>query len=258
MICSIKTPSRSLKYLKLFIILNTKGRRVSSTNILDRKLLFVDSATFSSMYNEIFEKEIYKFVTPSPTPYIIDGGANIGLATIYFKKIYPNSKIIAFEPDKKIAEIFKKNIISFNFKDVDIIEKGLWNKNDNIQFYSEGTDSGRVQEEKIEGKMCSIPVVSLRTYLNQPVDFLKLDIEGAETVVLEDCRDLLINVKNLFVEYHSFDKEKQTLNLILDIISSSGFRYYMETVGVSSTNPFIKINSFLNMDLQINIYAYRV
>jgi FkbM family methyltransferase len=42
------------------------------------------------------------------SPYIIDAGANIGLSIIYFKKKYPNSKIVAFEPDKLIFNILKK------------------------------------------------------------------------------------------------------------------------------------------------------
>lgn len=255
--CTLKDPLNIFKYYKIFKISNTKCRKIGSTSLLGGNLFFIDSNTFVSMYNEIFKKEIYKFKTFSSAPYIIDGGANIGLATIYFKKTYPNSHIVSFEPDKTISKIFKKNIDSLKLDRVDIIEKGLWNKDGKLTFYSEGTDSGRIQEEKIYGKTIEIEVTSLRPYLNKPVDFLKLDIEGAETLVLEDCKDLLFNIKNLFIEYHSFEKKDQTLNILLEIIRSAGFRYYLETVGVTSTNPFVKINSYLDMDLQINIYAYR-
>ena len=205
------------------------------------------------MYEEIFDKEIFKFQTNSEIPYIIDGGANIGLSTIYFKKIYPNSEIISFEPDKKIVEAFKKNIASFGFKNVTLIEKGLWNTETTVSFFSEGAESGRIDNA---GKI-KVETSRLSSYLNKKVDFLKLDIEGAETIVLEDCKDLLVNVKNLFVEYHSFSNTSQSLEDILRILTSSGFRYYIKPVNENSNNPFIKINPYLNMDLQLNIFAYR-
>lgn len=67
-----------------------------------------DAASFIFMYKEIFEQEIYKFSSESKSPYIIDGGANIGLATIYFKKLFPKSEILAFEPDTQIHAVLKK------------------------------------------------------------------------------------------------------------------------------------------------------
>ena len=42
--------------------------------------------------------------------YVIDCGANIGMSITYFKRLYPKSKIIGFEPDPKIFETLKKNI----------------------------------------------------------------------------------------------------------------------------------------------------
>jgi FkbM family methyltransferase len=209
------------------------------------------------MYSEIFEKEIYRFKTISTKPYIIDGGANIGLSVIYFKKMYPLSNVIAFEPDKKIFTTLEENVKSFDLRDVEIINKGLWNKEENLDFFSEGADGGRIDNEKTGSEKNTISTISLRPYLNKKVDFLKLDIEGAETTVLEDCADLLKEVDNLFVEYHSFNNKKQDLDRILNIISNSGFRYYIESIGTSSKHPFISRNLNIGIDLQLNIYAYR-
>src|SRR5688572_20822569 len=59
----------------------------------------VDSASFVHSYSEIFKREIYRFTTVNNAPKIIDCGANIGLSVIYFKRLYPAAKIVAFEAD---------------------------------------------------------------------------------------------------------------------------------------------------------------
>lgn len=257
LIKSIQKPSSTFNYLKLYFISNIKRYHTSKTNLLKKPLKFIDSASFISMYDEIFDKQIYKFNTKSLNPYIIDGGSNIGLSVIYFKKLYPNSNITTFEPDEEVFKVLKENTESFELTNVELINKGLWDKKEKLSFFAEGADGGRISSEyNSENKKC-ISTISLRPYLNKKVDFLKLDIEGAESVVLEDCKDLLINVENLFVEYHSFNNNKQTLNQILSIISNAGFRYYIQSIGVSSKSPFVFRNSNLNIDLQLNIYAYK-
>ncbi|MDW8302856.1 MAG: FkbM family methyltransferase, partial [Bacteroidia bacterium] len=82
--------------------------------------------------------------------------------------------------------------------------------------------------------------------------------EGAEVIVLEDCSDLLHNVERLFVEYHSFVGKEQKLYKLLEILEKAGFRYQVQHVGVFSQHPFIRISEYLSMDLQLNIFAYRI
>jgi hypothetical protein len=50
----------------------------------NHEIVIPDSASFFFAY-EIFIQKIYHLKTSNPIPYIIDGGANIGLATIYLK-----------------------------------------------------------------------------------------------------------------------------------------------------------------------------
>ena len=228
-----------------------------TTDLFTDLLYFIDSASFLFMYDEIFKKEIYRFETNSKNPYIIDCGANIGLSVIYFKKLFPKSIILAFEPDKNVFNILQTNVNSFNLSDVTLINKGCWNEETELIFYNEGADGGRITNSNDFDKVSIIKTTRLRGYLAKQIDFLKIDIEGAETKVLEDCEDLLINVKNLFVEYHSFSDKNQTLSLILQILSNSGFRYQVQSVGVFSPHPFLSINSYSGMDLQLNIFAFR-
>ena len=227
------------------------------TYISSKPLKYIDTASFIFIYDEIYKKEIYKFLTPNPEPYIIDAGANIGLSVVYFKQLFPKAEIIAFEPDEKVFDVLAFNVKSFGLENVNLVQKALWNEETILKFYAEGADGGRVATENDELKIVEVPTISLRPYLNKKVDLLKIDIEGAETVVLKDCKDLLHNVERVFIEYHSFVGQEQTLQQILEILQKAGFRYQLQHIGIFSANPFIKVNEYNNMDLQLNIFAYR-
>jgi len=227
-----------------------------TAKLFGRKIQVPDSASYVFMCREIFEREIYRFPSDEKQPVIIDGGANIGLSVIFFKKLYPHAQITAFEPDSQIFEILKYNLQQFDFKDIFLEKKALWKTDTTLQFESEGADGGRIDTQP-KGNLVEVSAVSLRPYLTKEIDFLKLDIEGAETKVLESCQNLLKNVKNIFIEYHSFEQQPQTLAQILEILKSNGFRYYVENNGVTSDKPFQAIRTASGMDMQINIFGYR-
>lgn len=224
-------------------------------SLFGRQFKIADAASFLFQYNEIFKSQIYKFASDRQKPYILDCGANIGLSIIYFKRLYPKATVIGFEPDKHIFDILTYNIKSFKFTDVKLINRGLWNKTTIINFFSEGADGGRIAIKHDKTNLIKIKTLRLRTFLKQPVDFLKVDIEGAETRVLEDCQDLLCNVKNLFVEYHSFIDQTQTLDKILKILHHCSFRYYISNIGAQAKHPFLEKATWMGMDNQLNIYA---
>lgn len=229
-----------------------------SANIEGKNYEIPDSASFMFMYEEIFKGEIYKFKTQNEKPYIIDGGANIGLAILYLKQLYPESEIVAFEPDPEIFNILRLNLTTHGFDRVNIINKGLWDCDTNLNFLSEGADAGLLKGSDHDcNSSFEVPVVSLKPYLNKPVDFLKLDIEGAETAVIKDIAKDLKSVKRIFVEYHSFLDEKQTLDEILKILKEANFRLYISSPGIASKRPFIKINTYNNMDMQLNIFGIK-
>jgi FkbM family methyltransferase len=229
------------------------------TSILGRPIKGVDSASFVFTYNEIFKKEIYRFTSQDKSPTILDCGANIGLSIIYFKKIYPASIITAFEADNKIYNVLSSNINSLGIKDVTIINKAVWDSETKLNFYAEGADGGRVSfDENHSEKIISTETIRLKNYLKgNKITLLKVDIEGAETKVLIDCAEELKSVENLIVEYHSFEKEPQSLPDLLAVIKNAGFRIYALPVGYSN-HPLVRRDSYLGIDLQFNIFGYRV
>lgn len=241
------------------LVLNTQRFVEVEVDFIGKKIKVPDVASFRFLNLELFGLEIYKFITDKKNPVVIDCGANIGLSIIYFKQLYPSAKVIAFEPDVKIFEYLSFNINSFGFSNVELIKKGLWSEETTLRFFSEGADGGRIASQDDDQKIIEIETIKLSDYLKNEaeIDFLKIDIEGAETEVLLECKEHLKNVQNIFIEYHSFADKEQTLSTILNILEQNGFRYYIEHIGVKSQQPFVKINHYVGFDNQLNIFAYK-
>jgi FkbM family methyltransferase len=254
-----KNEQNYLKYNDI-VMLKQKPRYIKGVvNFKQHQLQYMDSASLLFIYDEIFNKQIYNFKCKSKAPVIIDAGANIGLSVIYFKMLYPEAKITAFEPDDEVFETLKNNVASFGFSDVNLIKKGLWSEETELTFNSEGADAGRISNETNTTKVTKIATAKLSNYLkNNKIDLLKIDIEGAEFEVLKECKDYLGNVEKLFVEYHSFIGKKQELSEIIAFITMAGLRIININVpGLSVDSPFNDMNNYGGMDLQLNIYATR-
>ncbi|HEY0376128.1 MAG TPA: FkbM family methyltransferase [Pyrinomonadaceae bacterium] len=229
--------------------------RPATTDILGRPLELVDSLSFIYMFEEIFEREIYRFNAEGESPYVLDCGSNIGLSVIYFKQLYPRARVVAFEADDEIFAVLKRNVGRWELGEVELIGRAVWSEETTLNFKREGADGGRIERAAGAGDK-SVRTVRLRDYLDRRVDFLKVDIEGAETETLKDCGDRLRNVENLFVEYHSFDGERQTLDTLVRLLADSGFRLHVHSPN-ASPQPFVRRDLNAGMDLQLNIFAFR-
>ncbi len=246
------------EFLRLASRYGQKPRYQSQiVQFLQYRIQVADCFSFLWQFREIFAEEVYYFQSSANSPVIYDCGANVGVSCLYFKHIYPQAIIKAFEADPKVAALLAQNVASNGFKDVMIIDKAVWKENTTIAFTSEGADGGSV----LTGTpSMQIPAIRLKDYLEaeQGIDLLKMDIEGAETDVLLDCRDSLGNVKHLFVEYHAYVGQPQRLGEMLTLMQQAGFRYFIKTEA-DRTRPFVnRVNkSTPHMDLQLNIFAYR-
>ncbi|MBT32106.1 MAG: FkbM family methyltransferase [Thalassobius sp.] len=249
-----------LKDFRLLPILFKERYKVGETQILGKSLCYADSASFLFLYDEIFIKGIYNFETDKKDPLIIDCGANIGLSIIFLKKLFPKSYIIAFEPDKKIYSLLKDNIQSFGFSDIELHRKGLWNEETTLEFFSDESDGGSLVNKEISRlDTVKIETTLLSNFLkDKVVDFLKIDIEGAELEVLLESAEYLKNVQRIFIEYHSFVGKEQKLSDIIQILNQSGFRIIINNQGLFSPQPFLKINTASGMDMQLNIFGIRM
>ena len=201
------------------------------TLLFGHRFRLVDATTFLNSYDEIFIGEIYKFNPKKKSDIlIIDCGANIGLATLYFKRKFPGSKIIAYEADPNIFNVMKDNVSSFGYTDVSVINEAISDKDGEINFHLEGGHSGMIVQNADQSNVVPVRSIRLKNVLNQfdEITFLKIDIEGHETNVIFDIGPELQKVQYLFLEYHSFMHSEQQLGEILNTITRAGMRYYLK------------------------------
>lgn len=201
---------------------------------------------------EILFDEIYFFKPSAPDVVIYDCGANVGVASIYLKKLYPAAKIYSFEPDPGIVKYLKRNIDHNNITNIEIIEKAIWTNNGTINFNQEGADAGSIGNNQ---NSISLECIRLKDLIEKEtsIELLKIDIEGAELEVLHDCKDVLNKVHHLFVEYHSEKNKPQQLSELLAILANAGFRYSIESMH-KKERPFT-VKTEGSFDLQLNIFA---
>jgi len=246
------------EFYKLYDKLNEYKRYTEIKNVKFLSFIFdiPDYASFVWQFKEIFVDELYKFETKKREPVIYDCGANIGMSCLYLKKLYPNAKIKAFEADPYIVKIFENNLKRNNiFDNIEIINSAVWIDNNGLEFSCEGADGGSIYGSNNKIKVKS---VKLKEYLEneKEIDFLKIDIEGAEYEVLKDCANSLHCVRHIFIEYHSFVNDHQKLSEILTILEKNGFRYYIQNLK-KINSPFVNQNSDNKMDLQLNIFGVK-
>lgn len=203
------------------------------------QLHFDDLLSFYMEIKNIFLQKIYHFTPRRPCPVVIDGGAHLGLATVYFKTIAPDARILCFEPDPSISLILRDNLARNNFNDVTVVEAGLSNENGVVTFEPDGADGGRISDEGSVG--ITINTVRLSSYIDGPVDFLKLNIEGAELDVLEDLEKTgkLHHVNEIVLEYHGWPQGPQRLGVLLSLLERNGFWYRIHDFD-HETNPACK------------------
>ncbi len=219
----------------------------SSSLLLGQRFELIDAGPFLAQIDEIFVRQTYRFRCC---------GANIGLSVCYFKKLYPGSHVIAFEPDPRIFSVLTRNCKSLGLNNIELVPKAVWTSNTTLKFAREASDSGRLTNDIGGDNLVEVSACRLRDYLTQHVDMLKLDIEGAEVDVLHHCADALQNVDNIFVEYHSLYGRPQRFDALIDALTNAGFRLHFHGASVSST-PLLCRNLHHGMDCQLNIFGYR-
>jgi FkbM family methyltransferase len=231
--------------------------KIRSHRLFGKKLYFVSPTELMHGLKEIFIEEVYKQHL-SANPYIIDCGANIGLSVIYMKQLFPDAEIIAFEPDEENFNLLQKNIESFNYKNIQVRKEAVWVENTLLEFSGEGSMSSRIGTGSSQHTV-QVKAVRLKDFLKRPIDFLKIDIEGAEYQVIKDVADQLYFVNNLFLEYHGSFGQNDELNEILSLIVKKGFSYYIKEATSVYDNPFERRKKgVVNYDVQVNIFCFRL
>ncbi len=106
-----------------------------------------NSEEYHNLKREVFTSDLYYFETENPQPVIIDAGAHIGLATLYFKQLYPGAQITALEPNPESFQLLEKNLFENMIDDVTTVQVALSDHSGEEHFFAMKQMNGGTQPQ---------------------------------------------------------------------------------------------------------------
>lgn len=225
-----------------------KGYWCIPTNTGESVCINVEGEEKSSAYLESNERSVLTDLISEVTKEDVfwDVGAHKGLYSVLVGKKIGDGRIVSFEPDKNLVSTFNK-VCEMNNLNPSIYEIALSNKEGEIELLSTGPTSGRgvINEGKLdkysEFESDSAQVVKQMTADNlvsernlDPPTIVKIDVEGAEGLVLQGMEDILSNntCRIAYVEIHkpsdigqSVEDFGFSVDEIIELMAKFGYRY---------------------------------
>lgn len=203
-----KNLRKSINFVdSIILVLSLKLKRKEIfLPVLKRKVYIRRKTKDTATFEEIFNDNIYNLKLPIDPETIIDAGANVGFASLFFKIKYPASRIALVEIENENVTMIKKNLKGL--KDIKIYHKGLFNK---IAFFKvedpfHASNSFVIKEvsenEPFDVESTTVDVIMAENNFHT-LDILKIDIEGAEKDLFEkNYESWLPKVKIVMIETH--------------------------------------------------------
>jgi len=181
-------------------------RAIRGDGLLSPIFLRVPS-TDAAAYEQIFLQGEYDFEVARPPAVIVDAGANIGLASIYFAIRYPSALILAIECEKSNFEILKLNVKQYG--NVIPIQAALWKSDGELRIVDPGLGkwgfmtAEKSVDDELAPKTRALTLKSImRDHEISHIDILKVDIEGAELEVFGESLGWIDSIDTIIAELH--------------------------------------------------------
>lgn len=199
--------------------------------------MYLDSQDSLNLYHGIYEKLTTTLVKKEVKKgdIVLDIGANIGYYTLIFAKLVgKNGQVFAFEPDPTNFALLKKNIAINGYKNVTLVPKAVSRKTEGIKLYLCQTNKGdhRIYNSFDGRQAIAIKAVSLDEYFKnyrRKIDFIKMDIQGAEAKAIQGMINLLKNNQpKIIMEFWPIGLKRSGISpeKPLKLIKNLGYKLY--------------------------------
>jgi FkbM family methyltransferase len=181
--------------------------------------------TLRYLVEEIFVAGCYEMGELPPAPHILDIGANIGLATTYFRRRYPDAHIVAVEADPESFALLQRNVAHHAV----LHNVAVGSDAGEVQIYRRAGKPGRLTaslDAELGGDSGAlITATPLSALITGRVDLLKMDIEGAEHRTLADLAATghFAQIDRIVVELHRSPRDPRRVEETLDLLRGHGY-----------------------------------
>lgn len=207
--------------------------------------MYISRKTYAADNMKTFQELAKKYYNVDDSAgYFLDLGANIGTTGIYFtKKLAPNLKLLAFEPDPENFKLHRINLILNDMENkTSLINCGLGDKFDEMTMYRDLNNPGHnnFTEPKENVPTETVKIIPLDSYLAEnkiaapEVKYIWIDTEGFEPQVLLGAKNLLKeNPAPIFMECNiKVWKQSGRSEEFLELLS----KYYSHLIHVAKNN----------------------
>lgn len=151
---------------------------------------------------ERIDNEYKTILKNGKTPVIIDAGANIGAATIWFRSIYPKSCVLAIEPDPENYRILNNNVIAY--PSIKIIKAAVGSKPGFVSLIT-NKQSWAIQTARSDSG-CAILTIpeAVKMVPNGVLLLVKIDIEGFEEDLFSENLEWINETFAIIIEPHDW------------------------------------------------------
>jgi FkbM family methyltransferase len=219
---------------------------------LGHDVRFTNRASMLFLVHEIFVGCAYDFEPARPDPLIVDCGGNLGAGVLFFRRRFPAARVVVVEPHPDAFRLLEANTRALG-AGIERIEAAVTEDGAPTVLLAPPGDGASLMStidgglELGIGSPARIEVPGLRlsdllARMDREVDFLKLDVEGAEYAVLRDCRrtGALAGVREVAVEYHRTPSEPGGPAFIAGVLRESGFHDVAVEEGVSGADGMVR------------------
>ena len=178
------------------------------------------------VFEQIFISQEYSCLKAMKAPkLVLDLGANVGLSSAYFLNVFPETRVIAVEPDDRNVALCRTNLSPYGDRAM-VLHGAIWSKSTKLRLvrgaFGDGREWTSQVEELIDGEgTADIQAWDVGTLIAMSgfntVDLLKIDIERAElTLFGASTRAWLRSIRNICIELHGDDCEEVFLAALKD------------------------------------------
>lgn len=190
---------------------------------------------------------------------IFEIGACEGEDSIKYARLFPNSKVYAFEPLPDNIKWIEENIARYNIRNIDYYNKALSSKEGTAEFFvSEGRPENAEQTDWDFGnksssllppgqhlnlvdfirfnKRIEVETITLKSFCEanniRLIDFIHMDVQGAELMVLEGAGDFITKIKTIWLEVSKVHlyKDQPLVNDIQKYMTKNNFALVKDAV----------------------------
>lgn len=213
-----------LQYFKTYShILGFQGFLKAATVHFTRKPIVLDAkvdgfrapvqvripSTDLRVYEQVIHRREYDFPVKRQPSFIVDAGANIGFASVFFANRYPNARILSLEPERSNYEILAKNAAPY--PNITAVRGALWSETTDLNVIDPGLGNWGFQVGAQNGSSSgdshqTVHAFTIETIMRdfgvEKIDILKIDIEGSELEIFETSHRWIDKVDSMVVELH--------------------------------------------------------